>query len=316
MKIIFFATSEFACPILEKLIKEGEKVLAVVTQPDKPRGRHLSVGEPPVKVLSKKLKLNVLQPDDIRDQQFIKKLKSMSADVFVVVSFGKILKKEILSLPKKICINIHASLLPKYRGAAPINWAIVEGEKKTGITIMKMNEAMDEGDIILQKDTVIDEGDTSISVGKRLSLLGASALVEVLELLKKKRIKFVVQDSKKAIYAPKLEKSDGLIIWNSPAEKIYNKIRGLIPWPGSFTYFNGRLLKIYGAIVVPSTSIERAKPATIVKVTGEGILVATGKNNLLIKELQMEGKRRMSAGEFIVGHQLKAGQRFSEKSVA
>ena len=316
MKIVFFGTAKFACPVIQEIIKAKHQVLAVVTQPDRPKGRHLSLAEPPIKVLSKRLGLDIFQPTDLDDDEFIKRLKDFNADVFVVVSFGKILKKKILKLPKKMCVNIHASVLPKYRGAAPINWAIANGEKQTGITIIKMDEAMDEGDVILQEKIDISGEDTFITVSNKLSPIGAECLIKALRLLEKAKIKLTPQDNKKATLAPKLRKSDGLINWNDSAADIYNKMRGFIPWPGAFTHLGNKLLKIYKAEVISPVESTLPKPGNILEISKDGILVAAGKGNLLIKELQPEGKRPMSAEEFISGHKLSIGQMLGEKSVA
>lgn len=308
MKIIFFGTAEFACPILERLVKEGHKI-SVVTQSDKPKGRHLLVKSPPVKILAQQLNLDVLQPNNLNDTAFIEQLKNINADVFVVVSFGKILKKCILELPKKMCINIHASLLPKYRGAAPINWAIANGEKETGITIIKMNEAMDAGEIIGQEKIGISQEDNAVTISSKLSILGAQCLIKVLKLLEANNFVLVPQDNKQASYAPKIKKSDGLINWEEPAGKIYNKMRAFLPWPGSFTYWDKKLLKIIAAKVIPLEKDISNKPAVILNASREGILAAAGKDGFLIQELQLAGKQSMKAAEFLSGYKIHRGQK-------
>ena len=290
MKIIFFGSSEFAVPALE-----GLDVALVVTQPDRKKGRSQKISSTAVKMKADSLKIQTFQPEDVNSEKSIEFLKGLGADVFVVVSFGQILSKKLLDLPKLYALNAHASLLPKYRGAAPINWAIANGEKETGITIIKMNEKMDEGDIVLKEAVSINKDEDATQLSDKLSKKGAEVLLKCLD----SSINFEKQDSSKATYAPKLKKEDGLIDWNWSAEKIHNRIRAFVPWPGCFTHLDKKILKIYKASARPEPSDK--KPGTILEITKEYISVSAGKGILNIKELQLESKRRMSVKEFIPG---------------
>ena len=309
MKIIFFGSSNFAVPILEELAK-NEEVALVVTQPDREKGRALKVAPTAVKSKAEELGIEIFQPGKVNTKESIEFLKKFNADLFIVVSFGQILSKEVLSLPKLYCLNIHASLLPKYRGAAPINWAIANGEKETGVTIMKMNEKMDEGDVLLNESVAMDADDDAVTVSDKLSKKGSQVLLKAVELIKADKADFIKQDNSKATFAPKLKKDDGLIDWKMTAEEISNRIRAFAPWPGCFTYLDKKMLKIWKAIPVhlsgePSGSPDRwtkGKPGTVLEADRNGILVKTGKDALKIQELQLEGSRRMTVEEFLAGH--------------
>jgi methionyl-tRNA formyltransferase len=232
----------------------------------------------------------------------------------VIIAYGQILSKEILDIPRILSLNIHGSLLPKYRGAAPINWAIINGEATTGITIIKMVEEMDAGPIIFQKAVEILNEDTAIALEDKLSGLAAAVLPEVLKSIEKGQHELVSQDESRVSFAPKLKKEDGLIDWNKSASDIYNLVRGCSGWPGAFTYYKGRLLKIYKATVSPTArQPDSSCPGEIIQVSKEGIVVSTGKNNLIINELQIEGRRRMKVEEFIAGHKIIAGEKFDKK---
>ena len=247
MKIIFFGSSHFAVPSLEALIKSRYEVVCVVTQPDKKKGRHLHLGITNVKATAKAAGLTVFQPEKINSLEALEYLKSFSADLFVIVAYGQILSQEILDIPKIFPINIHASLLPKYRGAAPINWAIIKGEKVTGVTIIKVTKKMDSGPVILQKEAPINKTDDAMILEDKLRMLGVELLTEALKEIKNKTFKLTEQDEFKVIMAPKLKKADGCINWDIPADEIYNLIRGCLPWPGAYTYYKGKLLKIFKA---------------------------------------------------------------------
>ena len=309
MKIIFFGSSNFAVPILEELVK-NEEVALVVTQPDREKGRALKVAPTAVKSKAEELGIEIFQPGKVNTKESIEFLKKFNADLFIVVSFGQILSKEVLSLPKLYCLNIHASLLPKYRGAAPINWAIANGEKETGVTIMKMNEKMDEGDVLLNESVAMDADNDAVTVSDKLSKKGSQVLLKAVELIKADKADFIKQDNSKATFAPKLKKDDGLIDWKMTAEEISNRIRAFAPWPGCFTYLDKKMLKIWKAIPVhlsgePSGSPDRwtkGKPGTVLEADRNGILVKTGKDALKIQELQLEGSRRMTVEEFLAGH--------------
>lgn len=267
-----------------------------------------------VKVEAKAGAIEVYQPDSINIPSSVKFLKSLNPDLFIVIAYGQILSEEVLNLPKTFAINLHASLLPKYRGAAPINWAIIKGEKNSGVTIMKMVKAMDAGPIILQKELATAAEDTAVTLEDKLSGMGAEALIEALKVIESGSYKVEPQKDKDASFAPKLKKEDGLINWSKPAHDISNLIRGSLPWPGAFTYYKGKLLKIYQAKAFLALEEEKKKtPGQIVRVLKEGIAVATGKEDLIIEELQLEGKRKMSVKEFIVGHKIQEGELLSKK---
>ncbi|MFH0855159.1 MAG: methionyl-tRNA formyltransferase [Candidatus Omnitrophota bacterium] len=317
MKIVFFGSSRFAVPSLEALIKSRYEVCCVVTQPDKKKGRHLHLGFTDVKSLANKAGLRVFQPVSINSSDSIGYLRNLSADVFVIVAYGQILSQEALLLAKIFPINIHASLLPKYRGAAPINWAVINGEKNTGITVIKVTRKMDSGPLLMQKEMPISETDDSETLEDKLRRLGAKLLVDVLKEIEKKSFKLILQDEKQVISAPKLKKATGYIDWGRSADEIYNKVRGCLPWPGAFTYYKGKLLKIYKAEIIPrghhlQDPLARGgadnKPGTVLKADKQSLEVAAGEGSLLIKELQLEGARRMPAADFIAGHRIKPGE--------
>ncbi|MCM8783406.1 MAG: methionyl-tRNA formyltransferase [Candidatus Omnitrophica bacterium] len=307
MKIIFWGTSHFATPSLEEVSCSGHEILSVVTQPDKKQGRHLELKPPPVKTKAVVLRLEVVQPEDIRSREFIEYLEEKKADLFVIVSYGKILPREILAIPKFYTINLHASLLPRYRGAAPINWAILNGEQETGLSIFKVTERMDAGEIILQKRIAIFENEDAITLGERLSKEGARLLKEAIDLIEEGRAVLIPQDENEVSFAPLLKKEDGRIDWNNPAVKIYNQTRALVPWPGSFCRWHNKLLKIWKTQVVEGSFLD-AQYGEIVDINKDGFIVKTGQGGILIKELQLEGGKRMSAEKFLLGHQLGKGE--------
>ena len=298
MKIVFFGSSDFAVPSLERLLGSGHKITAVVTQPDRKRGRNLKVTATPVKDLAASKNVSVYQPEDVGEKAFLKRLKSFSADLFIVVAFGQILPKEVLDTPKRYSINLHASMLPKYRGAAPINRAIINGETKTGLTIIRMNERMDAGDIMLQRKVEIEREDTSESLKDKLSELGAILLLDAVRFIEADKITLKKQDEKRATLAPKMKKEDGAIDWNTTAIEIQNRIRGVIPWPGAYTYLGDKRINIWRASVQDGS----ADPAEIVEVQKE-LIVGTKKGLLKVEEIQAEGKKRMGAREFLRGYQ-------------
>ena len=311
MKIVFFGTSDFAVAAINALSSSKHRILAVVTAMDKRKGRGRKVGLSPVKIFAQDTGLPLLQPEDLRNDRFIQSLKNRQADLFVVCAYGKILTKEVLQIAKSFAINLHASLLPKYRGAAPVNWAIIQGESQTGVTVFKMNEYMDRGEIILQQKTDIAPEDTSISLNEKLSDMGAQALLKAIDLVEKGQAPFIEQDESQVSLAPKLKKEDGLINWKAKSYEIHNRIRGLQPWPGAFTYFENKLLKIWESKVIEGE--KEKNPGEIIDVdSAKGILVQTGKNLLLITILQLEGKKKMAASEFILGHKIKAGEKLGK----
>ena len=308
LQIIFMGTAELSCASLEKLA--GDKnfsITAVVTQPDKPKGRDLKLQCSPVKILAQKLNLPVLQPAKARDELFISPLRKLQPDLIVVVAYGQILPQSILDLPKFGCVNVHTSLLPKYRGAAPIQSAILNGEIETGVTIMKMDAGLDTGEIISQTRTPILPEDNSQTLHDRLAQLGADLLVKTIPDFVAGKIQPQPQTKEGVSYAAKIKKEDGKIDWNLSAQEILNRLRAFTPWPGAFTFLENSLLRIWKA-----ETVERSGHAgEILWADKNGIVIACGKNALRILELQREGGRRMSVQEFLAGHLLKAGDRFS-----
>ena len=312
MNIVFFGSSDFSLAFLKSILSSQYNVEAVVTQPDRPKGRGLKLSQTPVKEFSLKNGLSVFQPESINTQEAVGFLKKLNPDLFVVVAYGEILPKRVLDIPKIFSINVHASLLPKYRGAAPINWAIINGETSTGITIIKMDAGLDTGAMILQKSINIDENDDAFILEEKLSKLAGPLLPESLERIKNKNYSLRPQDESKSSLAPKLKKEDGRIEWNKSAVEIRNLIRGCIIWPTAYTYYQNKQLKIFKAKVLPSV-IKYSTPGEVVEISKVGISVATGKDNLLIEELQIEGKRKMQVSEFISGHKILKGEIIGKK---
>ncbi len=310
MNIVFFGTSGFAMTVLHRLIDSEHKVLAVVTQPDRQKGRRLKVSPPETKVLAETKGIPVYQPDDASSKESIAALKRLNADLFVVVAFGQILKKEVLDTPGVYAVNIHSSLLPKYRGAAPTSWTIMNGDTASGITIIKMNERMDEGDIILKKEIAIDKDDTNITLNEKLADIGADALIEAIRLIGAGRAKLIPQDASAVTYAPKLKKADGLINWNEPAVKIHNKVRALLPWPSAYTHYKDKILKILKTEVVESNGNKGAAGEVVDIIKHKGIVVSTGEGNLLIQYVQIEAKKPFDTDAFLCGHKVPLGYVF------
>jgi methionyl-tRNA formyltransferase len=308
-RILFMGTPRFALPSLQVVIEREETVIGVVTQPDRPSGRGQQVVMPPVKELAMRHNLPVYQPLKVRDQHFIQQVQALAPDLIVVVAFGQILPRALLDIPPRGCINVHASLLPAYRGAAPINWALINGETVTGVTIMLLDEGMDTGDILLQKTVSIRPEDTAATTHDRLAESGAVLLGEALDELRSNGWKRMPQNHTQATYAPILKKEDGLIQWSKSARGIHNQVRGMNPWPGCFTFFRRKLVKIYHTGVLEKN--EGAIPGKITSVGDDGIEIATGNGALLIQELQIEGKKKMPAGDFIKGQGIKVGEEFT-----
>ena len=304
-KIIFFGTPEFSVPSLQALIDRKENILGVVTQPDRPVGRGQKLKFSPIKDLALKHDIKILQPEKIKDPKFIDQFQKLSADLAVVAAYGQIFPKKLLEIPPNGFINVHSSYLPFYRGAAPINQAIINGEKETGVTIMLLDEGMDTGDIIQQEKTVIDPEENASMLHDRLSVFGAELLGQAMDMLGSGGWNPVPQDNQKATYAQLLKKEDGLINWSLPAETIFNLIRGMTPWPGCFTRLNKKILKIHKAKNLDTK--KEADAGQILFMSGDGIEVSTGKGTLLLKEIQLEGKKRMAAHDFIKGHKLEPG---------
>ncbi len=311
LRIVFMGTAELACPSLAALLAQGQfNLVAVVTQPDKPKGRNLIVQPSPVKQLALQHGLQVLQPEKARNPDFLAALKALKPELIVVAAYGQILPEAILRIPRFGCINVHASLLPKYRGAAPIQWAIFNDETETGITIMKIDAGLDTGDIIAQKATPIYPHDTAQVLHDRLAHMGAELLVQVIPDYVAGKIEPRPQPKEGATYAPKIQKEHGRIDWSRPARAIWNQVRAFVPWPGAYTYLSSGtspiLLKIWQVEVVPGTT---GSAGEILSADKTGICVACGKDTLRILELQPQDRRRMTAQEFIAGHKLCPGDR-------
>jgi methionyl-tRNA formyltransferase len=305
LNIIFMGTPDFAIPSLAMLAASNNNILGVVTQPDRPRGRGKKLHSPPIKTLAQQNGLPVIQPVSVKENNFIHWLKGQHPDFIVVVAFGQILPPKILRVPHHGCINLHASLLPAYRGAAPINWALINGEETTGVTTILMNEWIDTGDILLKKETEIGKTDDALSLSHRLSTLGAKLLLETISQLKKGTLNSTPQDHSKASYAPALKKEDGKIEWAMKAQTIHNQIRGTVPWPGATTNLDNKLLKIFNSRVIEEENQD--PPGKISQLSSEGIKVATGKGYLLLTEVQLQGRKRMKATEFMRGHPIPIG---------
>ena len=303
MNIIFMGTPEFAVPSLKALIDSKYNVVGVVCQPDRPSGRGRKLTSPPVKILAEAYSIPVLQPEKIRTDEFFEEIKSLKPDLICVTAYGKIIPPNILEHPKYGCVNVHASLLPKYRGAAPINWAIINGEKTTGITTMLMDEGMDTGDILLKKEIEIGEDDTSIELSERLSQVGAKLLIETIEKGQNDEIVPIKQNDSEATSAPIIKKDVGRIDWNKSAGEIRNLIRGTQPWPGAFTSYNGKNLKIFKASV---TSL-KGNPGKVLVSDGGKLVIGSGQNSLDIIELQIEGGKRLKITDFLRGNNLETG---------
>ncbi|WP_432400696.1 methionyl-tRNA formyltransferase [Wukongibacter sp. M2B1] len=300
MRILFMGTPDFAVPCLEEMNKKGYEVVSVITQPDRPKGRGKKVLPQPVKVKAIELGIEVLQPVKIREKEYIEAIKNMNVDCIVVVAYGQILPKEILEIPEKGCINVHASLLPKYRGAAPINWAIVDGEETTGITTMYMSQGLDTGDMILKEEVKIGREMTAGQLHDRLSEVGAKVLIETLELLKLNKAPRTPQHDSESTYASMLSSKTGFVDWENSAENIYNLVRGLNPWPIAYTMYKGKKMKIWKSKISSDASSE--EHGKIIKVDKSGIYVSTGNGVLVIEEIQFPNSRRMTVDEYIRGN--------------
>lgn len=312
MRLVFFGTPEFAVPSLEALVRAGHEVAAVITQPDRPAGRKQELAPPPVKQKALELGLEVRQPERIRDPQFIEWLRTLEPEAGVVVGYGKIIPPAIFQIPRHGIVNVHASLLPRYRGAAPIEWAIANGETRTGVTTIRIDEGLDTGDILLQRETAIGEEETAIELRARLSRMGAELLLETLAGLETGSIQPRPQDHAQATLAPMLRKEDGLIDWNRTAEEIARRVRAFVPWPGAYTWLRGKLLHLWRAQAIGA---EPAGPPGTLATAGERLLASCGQDTVLeILELQLEGRRRMPAAEFLRGFRLKQNERFGEQT--
>ena len=310
MKVIYMGTPDFAVAPLEAIIQAGHEVTAVVTQPDKQKGRGKEVQMTPVKECAIKHGIPVLQPVKIKEPEAVAQLKEYPADIYVVAAFGQLLTEEILNMPKFGCVNIHASLLPAYRGAAPIQWVIINGEEKTGVTIQQMAKGLDTGDMLLKKEVIIDAKETGASLHDKLMEAGAKLIVEALPMIENGEIIPEKQDDALSCYAAKLNKSMGNIDFTKDALSIERLIRGLNSWPSAYTILQGKTLKIWEADVVECKT--GAVPGEVVDVDKTSFTVATGDGALKITSIQLEGKKRMAVKDFLLGYELKAGMKLGE----
>ena len=328
MRIVFMGTPDFSVPALKALVEAGHQVIAVVTQPDKPKGRGKEVQMTPVKIQAMEYGIPVYQPAKVREASFVEVLKGLEADVYVVIAFGQILPKAVLELPKYGCINIHASLLPKYRGAAPIQWCVIDGERETGITTMMMDVGLDTGDMLEKAVIPIEEKETGGSLHDKLSMAGGDLILSTLKKLEEGTLVRTPQTDEGTCYAKMLTKSLGDIDWNQGAVSIERLIRGLNPWPSAYTMWNGKTIKIWAADVIAGREAADflsesgvpaetgTAPGTVVCSDKRRLVVCTGGGLLSIRELQMEGKKRMDTPAFLRGYPIPAGDVFVKKESA
>ena len=312
MRIVFMGTPDFSVPALEALVEGGHEVVAAITQPDKPKGRGKAVLMTPVKEKAMELGIPVYQPVKVREPEFVEKLRQMEPDAIVVVAFGQILPKSILEIPRYGCVNIHASLLPKYRGAAPIQWAVIDGERESGVTTMFMNEGLDTGDMLEKEAVTLDPKETGGSLHDKLSAIGGRLILSTLKGLEDGTLKGTPQTDEGSCYAKMLKKSLGDIDWTMDAAAIERLIRGLNPWPSAYTCLHGKTLKIWdGDVLEREYGVE---PGTVAEVAKDRLVVQTGHGSLAIRSLQLEGKKRMDAGDFLRGYAVEAGTRLERRA--
>jgi len=307
-RVVFFGTPEIAVPTLARLLEDAE-VRAVVAQPDRPRGRGQKVGAPPTKVLAALTGVPVLQPLKMKDPALWETLAGFGADVFIVIAYGRILPPGILAIPPRGCVNVHASLLPAYRGAAPIQWAILRGETKTGVCLMQMDEGLDTGPVLARRETPIGPDETAGELGIRLGAIGAALLGEKLDDIVAGRLVPEPQDGSAATLAPLLDKEHGRLRFDRPAQELHDLVRGTNPWPGAFTTLAGKLLKVHRSRPAPGQPI--ADPGTVVATGPDGIWVACADGALILTEVQLEGRHRMPAGDFVAGARLAEGTKLN-----
>lgn len=303
-------TPEFAVPSLDMLFQEGYEIAAVVTQPDKPKGRGNKMAMPPVKEVALEKGIKVLQPEKVKTAEFISELKELNPDLLVTAAYGKILPKDVLDIPKSGCINVHGSLLPKYRGAAPLQWSIILGEKVTGVTTMFTDVGMDTGDMLLKSEIMIPDEMTAGELHDKMAAVGADVLKKTLKMLEAGTLHRAPQNNGEATYAPMIRKETGKIDWTKGAGEIYNLVRGTDPWPGAYTFYKGERMRIWKTGITEEDSISAGcLPGKIVKVSKEGILVCTGGEGLIhIREIQFDSSKRMPVGEYIRGHEINEGE--------
>ncbi|MBR4169809.1 MAG: methionyl-tRNA formyltransferase [Lachnospiraceae bacterium] len=305
MNVVFMGTPDLAVTVLDAIVQSSHNVTAVVTREDKQKGRGKELSMPPVKAYALEHDIPVFQPVKIKTEEAVATLRSFDADIYVVAAYGQILSEEILSIPKKGCVNVHTSLLPKYRGSSPIQWAIIEGETQTGVTVMQMDAGMDTGDILFTQTVAIDPKETGGSLHDKLADTGAALIVKALDEIEKGNVNPVKQDSAQATYTKMLDKGMGNIRFEAGSARIERMIRALNPWPSTYTYLHGKILKIWAAEVFPEKSTEA--PGTVIRVDGSAFFVKTGDGVLKITEVQLEGKKRMSVKDFLLGAKIQAG---------
>jgi methionyl-tRNA formyltransferase len=302
-RIIFMGTPDFACPTLQKLIDRGEQLVAVITQPDRPKGRGQKLMAPPVKELAERSGIPVYQPPKVRDPAFVEIIRELKPDIIVVVAFGQILPKALLDIPPHGCINVHASLLPRYRGAAPLNWCIINGETETGVTTMLMDVGLDTGDMLLIQKTALDENEDIASLHDRMAAMGAELLAETVDRIALGDLTPETQDNAASCYAPMLKKDDGRINWDADARTIHNQVRGLAVWPGACTDIDGQVLKIFRTTVGGGTG----KPGEVLQAAKGSFEVACQTGSLFLHELQLAGKKRLECINFLSGYPISVG---------
>jgi len=312
MRIVFMGTPEFAVPSLESLVNSKYEVVMAVTQPDKPKGRGYRVCCPPVKQYALSKGIPVFQPEKIGEPCAVRKLAETNPDLFVTCAFGQFLTSDVLSIPKHGTVNVHASLLPKYRGAAPINWAVINGEKKTGITTMLTVLKMDAGDILLQREVAIDDNITAGQLHDKMSLLGAELLIETIQGIEKGTIEQIPQNDSEVTFAPRITSMTGKINWESSVRQIHNLVRGTNPWPGAFSFFKGERMRIWRTKIIDETKTPAVKPGTILEISKEGFTVQTGKGLILVSEIQCDNSKRLTTCQYVCGHCVNVGDYFGE----
>ncbi|HKC94652.1 MAG TPA: methionyl-tRNA formyltransferase [Nitrospira sp.] len=314
MRVIFMGTPEFAVPSLEALLKSDDQVVGIVTQPDRPKGRGQSLTSSPIKLIAERERLPLLQPTKMKDPGFLDALRAWKPDLITVAAFGRILPPVILNLPPRGCMNVHGSLLPKYRGAGPIQWAIINGETETGITTMLMDEGMDTGAILLQERHPINVEDTAGTLSTRLAEVGGQLLIKTIAQLKAGTLVPRQQDHSLATLAPLLKKEDGVIDWAMSAMAIVNRIRGLTPWPGAYTFAGKERWTIWRAEAIAEQG--NGLPGTVTQVTKDAVHVATGHGVLALREVQPANRRRMTVSEYLAGHPISAGCILQQSSLS
>jgi len=312
MNIIFFGSDSFAAAHLQSLIKTDHNVVACVTQPDRPKGRGLKVIVSEIKDCAQKYDIPIVQPQSLKEDGVIEELKSYNSDVFVVIAYGRFLPDAMLDSAQHGAVNVHASLLPKYRGAAPINWAIINGDKVTGISIIKINSDMDAGDILAKEKIHIDPDETVISLRSKMMQVGPKLLERTLDSLAKGQVTHIKQKHDQSSRAPKLTKELGLIQWTKKAFEIDHLVRGLLPWPSAYTFYNGKFLKILQAKSIEG-DFSQSTPGAVTQVNKKGVEVATGHGGLLVKKVHFQDSKPMDAHSFVLGHKVEVGFQFREK---